>query len=414
MTIDRATCLVCGAGCDPVMDFGPMPIANGFLAPEAVAAEEWFPLVVVVCPECTMVQLGQTIPPERLFPADYVFHSSTSAGMARHFEAFAQVLLSDARRRDDPFIVEIGSNDGILLRHVAAAGVRHLGIEPAAGVAEVARSRGVNTESRFFNASLAHELRKTHGSADVITSANVICHIASINEVAQGVAHLLHPEGIFVFEDPYLGDILELASFDQMYDEHVFYFSLTSVEQLFARHGLEVVDVIPQRTHGGSMRYVIAHRGARPISGSVSALRAREERLALRDAATYEAFRDRVKAKRDALRALLSELRADGKRVVGYAATSKSTTTIVYCGLTRDDIAFICDTTPAKQGKVSPGAHIPVRPYADFSADYPDYALLFAWNHQPEVMGKEQEFLRRGGRFITYVPEVRILDAVAP
>ncbi|MDB4912723.1 MAG: SAM-dependent methyltransferase [Gemmatimonadetes bacterium] len=396
-----------------MIDFGLMPIANGFLSPENVEGEDWFPLAVVVCSRCTMVQLRDVIPPERLFPADYVFHSSTSAGMASHFEEFAHALLREVSGRNDAFIVEIGSNDGILLRHVAAAGIRHVGVEPAGRVADVARSRGVNTESRFFDSAVAAELRAEHGAAHVIVSANVICHIAAIHEVAAGVAHLLHPEGIFVFEDPYLGDILELASFDQMYDEHVFYFSLASVQYLFAQYGLEVVDVMRQRVHGGSMRYFLAHAGSRAASDRVAEMRAREEELKLGSAATYDTFRARVAAKREALRSLLERLRSEGRRVVGYAATSKSTTTIVYCGLTQEHLEFICDTTPAKQGKVSPGAHIPVRPHQAFVADYPDYAVLFAWNHLTEVLAKEQDFTQGGGRFIAYVPEVRTLDATS-
>jgi methylation protein EvaC len=405
-------CSICGAACEEVIDFGLMPIANGFLAPEDVGGggEERFPLVVVACPSCRMVQLAHPVPPEKLFPAEYAFHSSTSAGMAAHFEAFAASILSGIAGRVDPFVVEIGSNDGIFLRHIAAAGVRHIGVEPAANVAAVARGNGVQTISRFFDRALAEEILRTHGAADVIVAANVMCHIPDLHGVVRGIARLLKPGGILVFEDPYLGDILDQVAFDQIYDEHVYYFSLASLQYLFEVHGFEVVDVVAQGVHGGSMRYVVGSGGRRRPSAAVDELEARERRLALRNADTYARFRRGVITKRDALMSLLGSVRAAGKRVVGYAATSKSTTAIVYCGITTEMVEYICDTTPGKQGLLSPGAHIPIRSHAEFAGDTPDYALLFAWNHRTEVLAKEQAFLQRGGRFITYVPEVGFIE----
>ncbi len=220
---------------------------------------------------------------------------------------------------------------------------------------------------------------------------------------------LLKPDGILVFEDPYLGDILGQVAFDQMYDEHVYYFSLTSLQHVFAQHGLEVVDVMPKCVHGGSMRYVVAHAGRRAADARVSALREREAGLGLTAPATFARFRDGVAGKKETLMAVLENARTHGHRVAGYAATSKSTTTIVHCGITRDLVEYICDTTPGKQGRLSPGAHIPIRPHEEFAANAPEFALLFAWNHQAEVLAKEQAFLQRGGRFITYVPEVGLI-----
>jgi methylation protein EvaC len=404
-------CKICGAACEPVIDFGLMPIANGFLAPGAIDQEKRFPLAAVMCPACAMVQLTHPVPAATLFPPDYVFHSSTSTGMATHFEAMAASVSSALSGRTDPLVVEIGSNDGIMLQHIARAGIRHVGIEPAAHVADIARARGVHTISQFFDAAAAEEILRTHGPADAIVGANVLCHMHDLDAVVQAIASLLKPDGFCVFEDPYLGDILDQAAFDQIYDEHVYYFSLASVQHVFGRHGFEVRDAVPQRVHGGSMRYVIG-RGSHPrAGGSVAALAARESRLGVRDVATYTRFRERVQAKTGALTSLVATLRADGKRVVGYAATSKSTTAIVHCGFGARDIEYICDTTPGKVGRVSPGAHIPIRSHADFTNDTPDFAVLFAWNHRGEVLAKEQAFLRRGGRFIVYVPDVAFIDA---
>ena len=204
-----------------------------------------------------------------------------------------------------------------------------------------------------------------------------------------------------------MGDIVEKTSYDQIYDEHAFYFSVASLNHLFGQHELEIVDVMPQDVHGGSMRYVVAHQGARKASAAVATQRAKEESLGLHRPETYDRLRRHIERSRDDLMALLQDLKRQGKRVVGYGATSKSTTVTNYCGITPDLVEFISDTTPIKQGKFSPGAHIPVRPYDDFVANYPDYALLFAWNHGEEIINKEQKFQSAGGKWIVYVPKVK-------
>jgi methylation protein EvaC len=287
--------------------------------------------------------------------------------------------------------------------------VRHLGLEPSANVARVAQDTGVRTLCEFFDESVARRIVAEHGQADAFLGANVMCHIPYIHSVAAGIRTLLRPTGVLVFEDPYLGDIVEKTSYDQIYDEHALYFSVTSVTSLFARHGLEIVDVAPQPVHGGSMRYTIAHAGAYPVTESVQRLRAKERALGLDRADTYDRFRCNVERSRDDLIALLRSVRHEGKTVAGYAATSKSTTVTNYCGITPDLVSYISDTTPLKQGKLSPGAHIPVEPYERFARDYPDYALLFGWNHAEEIMAKEARFRASGGRWIVYVPRVQVL-----
>lgn len=402
-------CLVCGTDVEPFISFGRMPIANGFLRQEEIAEEFFFELKTGFCRHCSMVQLTELVQQEKMFHENYAFFSSTSQRMALHFQAFAEFVQARHLSSDDPFVVEIGSNDGIMLRHFADKGVRHLGIEPSANVAEVARGKGVNTVSRFFDEQLAAEIVAEYGKVDAFLGANVMCHIPYLHSVFAGVKLLLKPQGVLVFEDPYLGDIVEKTSYDQIYDEHAFYFSVASISYLAAQHDLEVVDVLPQNVHGGSMRYVIGHRGAHQVSEAVAAQRRKETELKLDRPETYDALRERIELSRRSLMELLRELKAQGKRVVGYGATSKSTTVTNYCGITPDLVEFISDTTPIKQGKLSPGAHIPVRPYQDFSGNYPDYALLFAWNHGEEIIAKETGFLEAGGRFLVYVPEVKVL-----
>jgi len=402
-------CLICETPIEPFIDFGRMPIANGFLSPEEFDAEYFFNLRVGFCPECKMVQLTEHVDREKMFHDHYAFFSSTSRRQAEHFE---QVFDSQKERlagKADPFVTEIGSNDGILLKHFAKAGIRHLGIEPSANVAAVAREQGVQTISEFFDEALAREIVAEHGQADLFFGANVMCHIPCLNSVAEGIRILLKPDGLLLFEDPYLGDIIEKTSYDQIYDEHAFFFSVLSVQHLFGEHGLEVIDVQPQNVHGGSMRYIIGHKGEHPVSAAVTAQRGKELSLGLDQPETFEQFRKNVECSRDNLMKQLRELKAAGKRVVGYAATSKSTTVTNYCGITPDWVEFISDTTPIKQGKFSPGTHIPVRAYDDFKSNYPDVALLFGWNHTEEIMANEQVFKDAGGKWLVYVPEVKII-----
>jgi methylation protein EvaC len=392
------------------MSFGKMPIANGFLKPDQVKDEYFFELAPAFCEKCGMLQLIDQPDAKQMFHENYAFYSSTSKYMQTHFKAFAELAMS--RYINDPnqaFVAEIGSNDGIMLRNFKAAGIKHLGIEPSTNVADVARSQGINTISEFFNLDLANKIVAEYGHADVVLSANVMCHIPDINSVAAGIAKLLKPDGVLMFEDPYLGDMIAKTSYDQIYDEHVFIFSGTSVAAAFNRHGMELIDLLPQITHGGSMRYVLAKKGSRIVSPAVKEILQKEKSQGLDKPETYDQFKKNCEASKDALLNLLNKLKTEGKRVVGYGATSKSTTVMNYCGIGPEHIEFISDTTPIKQGKLTPGTHIPVKPYEDFCSNPPTYALLFAWNHATEIFEKEQTFKSRGGKWITFVPKVEVI-----
>lgn len=403
-------CRVCTTQLEPFISFGPMPIANGFLMPDQFKDEYFFELRVAFCEKCGMVQLIDQPDAEQMFNEHYHFFSGTSKLMALHFKEFADKVQRDYLTSADPFVVEIGSNDGIMLQNFASKGIRHLGIEPSANVAAVAREKGINTICRFFDEDTARDIVKEYGQADAFLAANVMCHIPTLHSVIAGMKILVKDDGIIMFEDPYLGDVIEKTSYDQIYDEHVFLFSLRSISYAFEQHGFELVDIEPQATHGGSMRYIIAHKGKRTVSAAVRAQLEKEDVLGLHKAETYLMFRNNCEQSRAGLKSLLERIKTDGKRVIGYGATSKSTTVINYCGITPDLIEFISDTTPVKQGKFTPGAHIPVRPYESFSSAYPDYALLFAWNHSVEIMAKEQDYRDAGGKWIVYVPSVGILE----
>ncbi len=392
------------------MNFGRMPIANGFLDEEKFHSEYFFDMEVALCDNCKMFQLVNQPEPEQMFNENYAFFSGTSKLMANHFKDFADHLISDyLKDKDDPFVVEIGSNDGIMLKNFAQKGIRHLGIEPSANVAQVAIDQGINTIVKFFDKSLAEKIVLEHGQVDAFIAANVMCHIPKINSIIEGVKVLLKSDGIVIFEDPYLGSVKEKTTYDQIYDEHTFLFSIHSIMYLFNQYDMEIINVEPQESHGGSMRYTISHKGEKSINDNVSNQLRYEVNAGLTRVDSFSHFKENCEKYRTSLLALLNDIKKRGKTIAGYAATSKSTTIINYCGITTDHLDCIYDTTPIKQGKFSPGAHIPIKPHYEFKNNYPDYALLFGYNHEREIMAKEQEFINQGGKWITYVPEVKII-----
>nr|4E2W_A Chain A, TcaB9 [Micromonospora chalcea] len=401
-------CRVCGGGVQEFLDLGRQPLSDRFRKPDELDDEFTYRLAVGRCDSCEMVQLTEEVPRDLMFHEVYPYHSSGSSVMREHFAMLARDFLATELTGPDPFIVEIGCNDGIMLRTIQEAGVRHLGFEPSSGVAAKAREKGIRVRTDFFEKATADDVRRTEGPANVIYAANTLCNIPYVQSVLEGVDALLAPDGVFVFEDPYLGDIVAKTSFDQIYDEHFFLFSATSVQGMAQRCGFELVDVQRLPVHGGEVRYTLARQGSRTPSAAVAQLLAAEREQELSDMATLRAFAGNVVKIRDELTALLHRLRAEGRSVVGYGATAKSATVTNFCGIGPDLVHSVYDTTPDKQNRLTPGAHIPVRPASAFSDPYPDYALLFAWNHAEEIMAKEQEFHQAGGRWILYVPEVHI------
>ncbi|SED34435.1 methylation protein EvaC [Amycolatopsis tolypomycina] len=402
-------CRVCDGRVVEFVDLGDQPTANGFLLPHEVEGEFRFRLAVGACEDCTMVQLMEEVPQELRYHAGYRYQASGSAGHRKHFRTDAEWFLANELTGPDPFIVEIGCNDGVMLSTIAEAGIRHLGVEPSGNVADLARAKGVQVLSAFFDADTAAAVRGAHGAADVIFGANTICHIAHVESLFRGIDALLSDNGIFVFEEPYLATIIEGMAFDQIYDEHVFYFSAGSVRAMAERFGFELVHAEHIDMHGGEVRYTIARPGARTPSASLDALLAEEEAGKLSEPLTFARFGRNVERIRDDLVGLLTHLRDQGKTVVGYGAPGKSSTVTTYCGITTDLIPFVVDSTPGKQGHLLPGSHLPVRPPSAFSDAYPDYAVLFAWNHAEEIMAKEEKFRAAGGKWIRFVPEVEVL-----
>ena len=403
-----AKCLISGSDYDHFIDFGEMPIANAFGSKEDMIDEYTFPMKVGFCVESKMVQLVNQPSRERMFHENYAFFSSTSDYMKKHFKKFASSVSELQSLSRDSLVVEIGSNDGIMLQNFLESNIPCLGIEPSKNVAKVASDKGIDVITEFFDMQLAESIVQTHGKADAILSANVMCHIPYMHSIYDGVKFLLKEDGVFIFEDPYLGEVIEKSSFDQIYDEHVFLFSALSISHLANMHDLELIDVEHQITHGGSMRYTIAHKGSKDVSTNVYELVQREKELGLDTPSAYEGFADSVDKIKSDLVELLTKLKSDGKKVVAYGATSKSTTVNNYFGITSDLVECIYDTTPIKQNKFSPGVHIPVLPYEEFHVSNPDYVLLYAWNHAQEIMEKEKEYMGDSKHWITYIPSVKV------
>jgi methylation protein EvaC len=401
-------CLICSNEFSPFVDFGRMPIANAFSSIKELENEYFFDMKVGFCETCNMVQLLEQPNREKMFHDNYAFFSSTSVYMIKHFKKFANSVTSLQSLNKKSFVVEIGCNDGIMLQNFLSNDIPCLGVEPSKNVAYVAMDKGIEVMTKFFDGSLADKILKTHQQADAILSANVMCHIPYMHSIYEGVKTLLKEDGVFIFEDPYLGEIIEKTSFDQIYDEHVFLFSALSISHIANMHDLELVNVEPQITHGGSMRYTIAHKGIKKVTKEVSNLIEKEKHMGLNAKDAYLDFANNVNNIKRNLIELLTKLKNDGKKVVAYGATSKSTTVTNYFDINPELIECIYDTTPIKQNKFSPGTHIPVLPYDQFRISDPDYVLLFAWNHAEEIMKKESDYMGNRRKWITYIPNVMV------
>lgn len=414
MGLDRhdaqpSSCRICASPVVEIVDFGSQPVSNGFLRPEDAGSESYFRLAAGVCEGCAMVQLLEEVPRDTMFHEGYPYRSSESSVMVKHFEQFARRLMETELTGADDLVVDIGSNDGILLAPMAEAGVRHLGVDASQGAVAASREKGVRARVDFFDEDTAQDIARAEGPARVIFSANTFSHIAYLDSVMAGIDTLLADDGVFVFEDRYLGDIIANTAFDQIYDEHFYLFGVHSVSAMVRRYGFELVDAERIAVHGGAVRYWVARPGARRPTAGLAELVAEESERGLVDPSSLTGFGQQVEKVCADFVGLLDRLREEGRSVAGYGATSKSATIINYCGLGPSYIRYISDTTKEKQGRLTPGGHIPVAPRECFSDPYPEYAVLFAWNHADEILAKEKEFRENGGRWIVYVPEVRVI-----
>lgn len=386
-----------------IHSFGNQPIANGFLKDKENQDEYFFEMSVAINLENGLFQLVNQPDPTQMFHENYAFFSRTSNFMKIHFESVAdeilQIISKDNKINETSFVIEVGSNDGVMLEHLVRNNVPCLGVEPSLNVAKESNKYGVETISEFISSDLAEKIIQSKNNADVIYAANVFCHIPDIDDLARACSILLKDNGYLIFEDPYLGDVLEKVSYDQIYDEHVYLFNCNAVQNVFKKYGLTLFDCKPLNTHGGSMRYYLKKSVEVNSSDALNHQLIKEDKIGIMDISSYEKFSSECEMSKIAFKEHLTKCKSNNEKVVGYGATSKSTTILNYCDIGPDLIDFIVDTTPIKQNTYTPGKHIPVLPYEKF-VPHPDTSVLFAWNHKEEILKKEKDF---SGKWITHL-----------
>jgi hypothetical protein len=384
-----------------------MPLANSLLTAAQISEPEpVYPLEVVFCPACTLVQITETVPPEVLF-GNYLYFSSFSETVLQNARTIAERMITVRGLGSASLAGEIASNDGYLLKNYMAHGVPVLGIEPARNIARVAQGNGIRTLNRFFDATLGAELAAADERADVIHGNNVLAHVAG---VVAGIRQWLKPDGVAVIEAPYLKDTIDHTEFDQIYHEHLCYYSLTALNALFTRHALRIVDVERIPIHGGSLRVFVAPASsAEAASPRVAALLAEESAWGVADAAFYQAFGAKVEQLKANLRDLLAGIKAAGQRIAVYGASAKGSTLLNYFGLGRETLDYVVDRSTVKQGLYTPGTHLLIEPTERLLADMPDYVLLLTWNFADEILAQQAAYRARGGRFIIPIPELKVV-----
>ncbi len=405
-----SACRACGSpDLEPVLSLGEMPLANALVDGADDSLEHRYPLDLVRCPTCRLVQITETVPPELLF-REYSYFSSFSDTFVAHAKRYAAQMQQRLALDTGSFVVEAASNDGYLLQFFAADGIQVLGVDPARNVAAAATARGIETLPEFLEPELATRIVASRGrSADLVIANNVLAHVADVHGFVGALAILAGESGLVSIEVPYVCDLVDRLEFDTIYHEHLCYFSLTSLRALLVAHGLDVVDVEHLPVHGGSLRVLATAQGEAP-GPSVAAMLEREEQWGIGDAARFAAFARATNDLRASIAAFVRELVASGERVAGYGAAAKAVVLLHACGLGRSEIEYVVDRNPYKQGKLLPGVRIPVCSPEQLVESPPGYVLLFVWNIAGEVIEQQSRYLDGGGRFVVPIPEPVVID----
>jgi C-methyltransferase C-terminal domain/Putative zinc binding domain/Methyltransferase domain len=406
------TCRFCSTKLeDTVVDLGMSPLCESFLAAEQLdGMEPFYPLHVWVCRKCFLVQLSEYVRPEEIF-TEYAYFSSYSQAWLRHAQDYVSMISERLSLGPQSFVVELASNDGYLLQYFVQRGIPCLGIEPAANVAKAATERGVNTQVAFFHEQTAQAMRDAGTTADLVLGNNVLAQVPDLNTFVAGLPIILKPTGTVTFEFPHLMRLFEENQFDTIYHEHFSYFSLLSVQAIFAKHGLTVFDVEELWSHGGSLRIYARHAAdsSRPETERLRELHARELAAGYDKIETYTRFDTQVRDTKHKLLELLIGLRRQGKRIVGYGAPGKGNTLLNYCGIRSDFIEFTVDRNPYKHGRFLPGTHIPIFAPEKLDEAKPDYIFILPWNLKDEIISQLAHARSWGAKFIVPIPEATIL-----
>jgi hypothetical protein len=411
MIHERRHCRTCGSkNLALILDLGKTALVNDFLAPEEVAGYKIsLPLRVVLCRDCSLVQLADTVDPKVLY-SRYAYVTSTSRTMDAHLSEQSAHLLEVGGLDAGAKVLEIASNTGIFLKKFHERSCNVLGVEPASNIAEVAVNSGIPTRNEFFNSANARKLKADWGAADLILGRHVFAHIDDLHDLLAGLEIVSHADTLIAFEVPYLVDFFEHTEYDTIYHEHLSYISVRSLEALLKDSPFMLSRIDHYPIHGGSILFHVRHRASsvKPHA-SVAAALEKERQLRLIEPATWKNFAARVEHIRTELPALIRKLKSQGKRMIAYGASAKGNTLLNTCGLTNQELDYVIDNTPFKQNKIAPGSWVPVRPPETLLADQPDYALVLAWNFAKEIVGRETEYQKRGGRFIVPIPEPKIV-----
>lgn len=393
-----------------MMTLGNQPLANSLLTESQLGEPEpTFPLELVLCQSCALLQITESVPPEQLF-GEYLYFSSFSDTVLANARALADAVIARAKLGARSLVVEIASNDGYLLRNYRQRDIPVLGIEPASNIARLANERGIPTRNEFFGDSCATRLRNEGLRADAIHANNVLAHVPDVNGVVEGIRILLADDGVAVIETPYVKDMLDGREFDTIYHEHLCFYSLTALDHLFRRHALVIQDVQHIPIHGGSLRVFVMHdRPAHRPSVAVHSMLANERAWGVGQIEVYERFRKSTRELGDALTALLAGLKSEGRSIAAYGAAAKATVMFNYLGFGQDLIDFVADRSPYKQSKYMPGVHLPILAPDALLDRQPDYVLLNTWNFASEILEQQAEYRRRGGKFIIPMPELKIV-----
>jgi len=390
-------------------DLGMSPVSNDNIKPEKISSmEPFYPLHAYVCEACWLVQLEQFQAADEIFSDEYAYFSSYSESWLEHARQYALKVIERFGLNESSQVVEIASNDGYLLKNFNEKGIRILGVEPCANVAKAAEDIGIPSLVKFFGVKTADEMVSDGVRADLLVGNNVLAHVPDLNDFVKGMKILLSETGVITMEFPHLEKLVKFNQFDTIYHEHFSYFSLVTVEKVFAEFGLTIFDVEEIATHGGSLRIYARHDSdqGKPVSDAVEALRAREIDAGFKDVKTYTGFSEQVKETKRKLLEFLIEAKRSGKTIVGYGAPAKGNTLLNYCGIRNDFVDYTVDLSPHKQGLYLPGTHLPVYAPDKIKETRPDYVLILPWNLKDEIMKQMDHIRDWGGKFVVPIPEL--------